>query len=135
MDFVLTEAHEEEKSALQVSDDEIEESNEESAFIDDMPIEQESISSYRDLSNLEHYPKFQNQTRNPIKVTYADTEDYFGEDNQTERYDTEEQDNVTYDFFKDFKKPAEKIRLTLLSFENVENHFLCCNLWSNVQKS
>ena len=56
MDFILTEAHEEDQPALQVSDDEIEETNEDTAFIDDTPIEQEKF--YRDLNNLEHYPKF-----------------------------------------------------------------------------
>ena len=108
MDFILTEVHEEGQSALQVSEYEIEESNEDSAFINDTPIEQETISFYRDLNNLEHYPKFQNQTRNPIEVTCADTEDYFGEDNQPELYDPEERDNVAFDFFKDFKKCVEK---------------------------
>ena len=60
MNFILTEAHEEDQSALQLSYDEIEESNEDSAFINVTPIEQENISFYRDLNNLEHYPKFQN---------------------------------------------------------------------------
>ena len=122
MGFILTEAHEEAQPALQVSDDEIEETNEDNAFIDNTSIEQESISFYRDLNNLEHYPKFKNQTRNPIDAPYSDTESYFGEDTQPELYDPEEGDNVTFDLFKDFKKCAEKCKKTLLSFDDVENH-------------
>ena len=116
------EAHEEDQPALQVSDDEIEETKEDTAFINDTPIEQESISFYRDLNNLEHYPKFENQTSNPIDATCSDTESYFGEDNQPELYDPEEQDNVTFDLFKDFKKCAEKFLKILISFDDVKNH-------------
>ena len=40
MDFLLTEAHEEDQLNLQVSDDEIEEGTaEDTAFIDDVPME------------------------------------------------------------------------------------------------
>ena len=89
MDFILMKPQEEDQPAIQVSDDKMEETNKDTAFIDDTPIEQESISFYRDLNNFEHYPKFKNQTRNPIEVTYSDTETYFGEDNQPEFYDPE----------------------------------------------
>ena len=108
MDFILTEPHEEDQPALQVSDDEIEETNEDTAFIDDTLIEQESF--YRDLNNLEHYPKFKNQTRNPIDATYFDTENYFGADNKPEFYDPEERDNVNFDLFKDFKMCAKNLK-------------------------
>ena len=89
MDFILTEAEELEGPLFQFSDDEIEEDFEDSNFIDDDPVEQESIDFYRDLTNLNHYPKFANQTRDPIEATYSDTESYFREDDQSELYDPE----------------------------------------------
>ena len=68
MDFILNEAQEEDQFVLQFSDGATDEmTNEDAAFVDDAPIEQESISFYRDPSVLENYPRFRNQTRNPIE--------------------------------------------------------------------
>ena len=77
MDFILSKA-EESTPTLQLSDDETEENNDDSNFIDVAPIEQESIHFYRDLTNLDHYPKFVGQARNPIETKSTDTDDYFG---------------------------------------------------------
>ena len=70
MDFILNKA-EDDTPNLHVSEDEAEENNDNSSFIDDTPVEQESISVHRDLTNLEHYPKFKGQTRNPLDATYS----------------------------------------------------------------
>ena len=123
MDFILTDALEEDQLNLQLSDDEIEEGDtEDDAFIDDAPMEQDSISFYRDPTILDSYPKFENQTRNPIEVINADTEDYFGNDDQSELYAPEVRDNIEFDFFENYEKSSEKFKKLLLCFENVENH-------------
>ena len=51
-------------------------------------VTKESISFYRKRhpQNLENYPKFSGQTRNPIKAIYSDIELCFGEDNQPEPF-------------------------------------------------
>lgn len=54
MDFILSEA-EENTPNVHFSDEDIKEDNDNSDFIDDAPIEQESRSFYGDLTNLEHY--------------------------------------------------------------------------------
>ena len=109
MDFILTDALEEDQLNLQLSDDEIEEGDtEDDAFIDDAPMEQDSISFYRDPTILDSYPKFENQTRNPIEVINADTEDYFVNDSQPELYAPEVRDSVEFDFFENYEKSAEK---------------------------
>lgn len=71
MDFILSEA-EENTPNVHFSDEDKKEDNDNSDFIDNAPIEQESRSFYRDLTNLEHYPKFANQTRDPIEATYEE---------------------------------------------------------------
>ena len=55
MDFLLSEA-EESTPNVHFSDEDIKEDNDNSDFIDDVPIEQESRSFYGDVTNLEHYP-------------------------------------------------------------------------------
>lgn len=61
-----------------------------------------------EIDNLEHYPKFCGQTRNPIEATYADVEDYFGEDEQPELYCPEDRDSVKFDRFDKFEQNVEK---------------------------
>ena len=55
MDFILSEA-EESTPNVHFSDEDIKEDNDNSDFIDDVPIEQDSSSFYGDVTNLEHYP-------------------------------------------------------------------------------
>lgn len=99
-------------------------------------MEQESISSYRELTNLDHYPKFEGQTRDPIEATYSDVDDYFGENNQPELYCREETESVKFDRFDKFEQSVEKLKKLLIKFDDVENHlFLCSFLWFNVQKN
>ena len=85
-----------------------------SDFIEDAPIEKESIGFYRDLTNLDHYPRLQGQTRDSIKATYSDTDSHFEEDNQPEIYDPENRDFANFDKFKDFKKSGRNFKKTLL---------------------
>lgn len=61
-----------------------------------------------EIDNLDHYPKFFGQTRNPIEATYADVEDYFGEDEQPELYYPEDRDSVKFDRFDKFEQNVEK---------------------------
>ena len=135
MDFILNEAQEEDQFVLQFSDGATDEmTNEDPAFVDDAPIEQESISFYRDPSVLENYPRFRNQTRNPIDVINEETEDYFGNDNQPELYEPEVRDNVEFDFFNDYKKAAEKFKKTLVRFSDVENHLFYAVIYELIFK-
>ena len=76
MDFILNEAEVEckEDYKLVFSDDEYKTEDastveeEDSMFIDNSLAEEEDRSFYRDLDNRENYPRFPNQTRNPIEV-------------------------------------------------------------------
>lgn len=82
MEFISDEA-EDDSFDLQFSDLEKELADDDIiTFIDDSQQLQESISFYRqrDPQNLNDYPKFDNQTRNPIEAVYSDIESYFGED-------------------------------------------------------
>lgn len=76
MDFILNEAEVEfeEDYKLVFTDDEYEMEDdstveeEDSMFIDNSLDEEEDRNFYRDLDNRENYPRFPNQTRNPIEV-------------------------------------------------------------------
>lgn len=122
MDFILSKA-EESTPTLQFSDDETEENNDDSNFIDVALIEQESIHFYRDLTNLDHYPKFVGHTRNPIETTSTDTDDYFGQDDQPELYDPENSDFAEFDRFDKFEQNIKKFNSALLNFDGFKNYF------------
>ena len=110
---------------LQFSDEDEEEvSDELSHFTDDSYIPEEGVSFYRerDPQNLDDYPKFHGQTRNPIEAVYSDTESYFGEDDQPEIFAPGNRETADFDKFQGFEKSAENFLKSLLSFENVENH-------------
>ena len=113
------------KMMLQFSDEDEEEvSDKLSHFIDDSYIPEEGVSFYRerDPQNLDDYPKFHGQTRNPIEAVYSDTESYFGEDDQAELFAPGNRETADFDKFQGFEKSAESFLKSLLSFENVENH-------------
>ena len=133
MNFILNEA-EGNTPNLQVSDYETEENNDDSKFIDDTSMEQESISFYRELTNLDHYPKFEGQTRDPIEVTYSDVDDYFGEDNQPELYCPEETESVKFDRFDKFEQSIEKFKKILLKFDDIENHLFYAVIYGLMYK-
>lgn len=121
MDFISNEA-EDDIPNLHVSEDEAEENNDNSSFIDDTPVEQESIRVHRDLTNLEYYPKFKGQARSPLDATYSGVHNYFGEDEQPELYNPENRNFVEFDRFDKFEQNVEKLKNTLLKFDGVENH-------------
>ena len=88
---------------------------------------QEGVSFYqeRDPQNLNDYPKFHGQARNPIEAVFSDTASYFGEDNhQPELFAAEERSAVDFDKFKDFEKSAEISKSGLLKFEQVDNYLI-----------
>ena len=116
MDFFLQEAGDDTPTLLFSDEDDDDDT---SNFIDDPQIEGEGISFYKDLTNLNHYPKFQGQTKNPIEATYLDVESYFGEVEQPEPFAPENRDNVEFD---KFEKSAENFKKTLLRFDGVEKH-------------
>ena len=121
MNFVLSEA-EENTTNLHFSDDKLEDDHGDSSFIDDAPIDQESIHFYRDLTES-HYPKFENQTRDPTEATYSDISSFFGEDEQPELYDPENRDHVEFDRFDKFEQSINRFQKSLLRFANVDNYF------------
>ena len=59
-------------------------------------------------------------------------EDYFGEDNMPELFDPENRDEVEFDSFNNSLDKCRTFKNSLLCFTNVDNHFLCCCLWSYV---
>ena len=85
-------------------------------------MEQQSINVYRDLKNLNHYPKFETQTKNPIDATYSDVDSYFGEDEKFKVYATENRNFVEFDRFEKLEKSVESFKNTLFKFDGVENH-------------
>ena len=108
MEFLSLEA---EKDGFQLpfSDDKTENTtNEIGDFINDDPIEEEDVSFYRerDPLNLDDYPKFNSQIRNPIEAIFSDDESYFGEDEQPENKDTVVFDklNGSENFSKNLKR-------------------------------
>ena len=68
---------------MQFSDDESEKITDElDNFINGDPIDKEDVSFYRErnLLNINNYPKFNGQVRNPLQAIFSDDESYFGED-------------------------------------------------------
>ena len=111
MEFISADA--EEDGPLVFSDDEEDEkiTDELDDFIDDSTQSQEDVRSYRqrDPNNIENYPKFHGQTRNPIEAVYEDDEPFYGhEDRQPELYAPEDRKHVSFDKFKGFERSVEK---------------------------
>ena len=84
MDFILDEA-EEDSQMLQFSDEE-EIEDDFGDFINDEEISEEGVRFYqeRDTLDLNDYPKFNGQTRDPREAIFEDNESFFGEDSQPE---------------------------------------------------
>ena len=92
-------------------------------FIDDRPVE-EDVSFYRerDAFNANDYPRFLNQTRDPLQAVHEDSELFYGhEDQQPELYAPQDRSNVTFDTFKGFEKSIKKFNETLKNFEESQN--------------
>ena len=124
MEFFSLEA-EEDGFHLQFSDNKIENTEiDVTNFINEDPIEEEDVIFYRQLNPLDinDYPKFNGQVRNPIEAIYSDDKSYFGEAEQPELFAPENRDNVTFDKFEGYEKSVEKFKKTLHNFYDIENH-------------
>ena len=130
MDFILNEAEVESKQVKLVFSDDDEEmvdisstttTAEDRAFIDDSSRSAEDLSFYRDINNREHYPRFINQTDNPVEVANEKEKEFYGEDDMPEMYAPENREHVDFDLFD--KDMAMRFKNSLLCFPNVENHF------------
>ena len=124
MEFISADA--EEDRPLASSDDQKYEktTDELDDFIDDSTQPQEDVSFYKQLdpNNIENYPKFHGQTRNPIEAIYEDDESFYGhEDQQPELYAPEGRKHVSFDKFKGFERSIEKFKKTLKNFKNSKN--------------
>ena len=87
--------------------------NELDDFIDNGPQPDEDVNFYRQLdpTNLQNYPKFHDQTQNPIKTIYEDgTRFYDHEDQQPELYAPEDRESVSFDKFEGFEKSIKKLK-------------------------
>ena len=132
MAFILNEVEvESEQFKLVFSDDDeemvdISSTNttaEDRAFIDDSSRSEEDLSFYRDINNREHYPRFINQTHNPVEVVNETKEEFYGEDDMPEMYAPENKEDVDFDLFDTDQDIAMHFKNSLLCFPNVENHF------------
>lgn len=125
MEFLSSEA-EDDCAILQFSDeDESKKTTDEvDDFIHDVPIEEESISFYRERNPLDvnDYPRFNGQVRNPLEAIYSDDESYFGDDEQPELFAPENRNEVTFDRFEGFEKSVETFKRTLNNFPDSENY-------------
>ena len=93
-------------------------------FIDNSgSCQEEDRSFYRDLDNREHYPRFINQTRNPVEVVSKPAEEFYGEDNMPDMYDLEKRKDIDFDLFDTDRDRAMQFKNSLVCFSNVENHF------------
>ena len=93
-------------------------------FIDNSSQPDEDVSFYWQLdpTNLDDYPKFHGQTRNPIKVIYEDDAPFYGrEDQQPEPDAPEDRESVSFDKFEGFEKSIKKFKKTLKNFEGSDN--------------
>ena len=113
----------EENQDLNFSDKE--QTKDEMDFIDDSVQMREGVSFYRnvDLSNIDNYNKFPNQTRDPRSAVYEDNEMFFDvEDTQPELYAPENRETVKFDFSNGSEKSILAFKETLQTFEG-ENSF------------
>ena len=126
MEFLSLEADKENGNFLMFSDNEEEKVTDElDNFIDDTPIE-EDVSFYwgKNPLDINDYPRFNGQVRNPSEAIYADDELNFGcEDEQLELYAIEKRDEVTFDKFEGFEKSIERFKKTLANFEGENELF------------
>ena len=87
---------------------------EDRAFIDDSSRSEEDLSFYRDINNREHYPRFINQTHNPVEVVYETEEEFYGEDNMPEMYAPENREDVDFELFDTDQDMAMRFKNSLL---------------------
>ena len=115
MEFLSLEAEEENGSILVFSDiDEDFDAGEINNFIDDNPIDKEDVSFYRERNplNVNDYPAFNGQTRDPLAAIYEDYELFYGGDLQPELYAPEHRNSVTFDKFEGFENSIKRFKKT-----------------------
>ena len=115
MEFLSLEAEEENGSILVFSDiDEDFDAGEINNFIDDTPIDEEDVSFYRKRNplNVNDYPAFNGQTRDPLAAIYEDYELFYGGDLQPELYAPEHRNSVTFDKFEGFENSIKRFKKT-----------------------
>ena len=84
----------------------------------------ESPNWARDPQNLNDYPKFPNQTRDPRIATYEDDEPFYGtHDTQPELYAPENRESVEFDNFVGYEKNVKKFKETLKNFDGSDSPF------------
>ena len=83
-------------------------------FIDDNPIDEEDVSFYRERNplNVNDYPAFNGQTRDPLAAIYEDYELFYGGDLQPELYAPEHRNSVTFDKFEGFENSIKRFKKT-----------------------
>ena len=115
MEFLSLEAEEENGSILVFSDiDEDFDAGEINNFIDYTPIDEEDVSFYRKRNplNVNDYPAFNGQTRDPLAAIYEDYELFYGGDLQPELYAPEHRNSVTFDKFEGFENSIKRFKKT-----------------------
>ena len=81
-------------------------------FIDDNPIDEEDVRFYRERNplNVNDYPAFNGQTRDPLAAIYEDYELFYGGDLQPELYAPEHRNSVTFDKFEGFENSIKRFK-------------------------
>ena len=87
---------------------------EDRAFTDDSSRSEEDLSFYRDINNREHYPRFINQTHNPVEVVNETEEEFYGEDDMPEMYAPENREDVDFELFDTDQNMAMRFKNSLL---------------------
>ena len=126
MDFILNEAEVEGSDFKLVFSDDEEDmltTSDDRQFIDDSDKQAEDRSFYRDINNREHYPRFINQTRDPVEAVNEPAEEFYGNDNMPEMYDPEKREDIDFDLFDTDHDRAISFKNSLVCFSDVENHF------------
>ena len=84
----------------------------------------ESPNRTTDAQNLNDYPKFLNQTRDPHAATYEDDEPFYGtHDTQPELYAPENRESIKFDNFVEYEKNVKKFKETLKIFDDSDSPF------------
>ena len=126
MDFILNEAEVEGSDfKLVFSDDEegMVTTTDNRQFIDHNGKQAEDRSFYRDINNREDYPRFINQTRDPVEAANEPAEEFYGDDNMPEMYDPKKREDIDFDLFDTDHDRAMCFKNSLVYFSDVENHF------------
>ena len=126
MDFILNEAEVEGidfKLVFWDDEEDMRTTADDRQFIDNSSKQAEDQSFYRDINNREHYPRFINQTRDPVEAVNEPAEEFYGNDNMPEMYDPETREDIDFDLFDTDHDRAISFKNSLVCFSDVENHF------------